>query len=121
MFEVQLMLYRTNLGSKTVGLLEVLARTNGERAQNACDIDDRKRKVVQTILVACSEAGGEAHLVGSLSHKTQIAKSKVDVACLFPAAEFLTGLPLQRVEQELRIVAKSVRRSEDRVVGIIGW
>ena len=101
--------------------MEVLARTNGERALNACDIDDQKRKVVQTILVVCSEAGGDAHLVVSLSHKTQIAKSKVDVACLFPAAVFPTGLRLQRVEQEIRIVAKSVTRSEDRVVGIIGW
>lgn len=68
MFEVQLRLYRTNLESKAVGLLAVPARTNGERALNACDADDQKRKVVQTILVACLEAGEEAHLVMSLSH-----------------------------------------------------
>jgi hypothetical protein len=67
-FEVQLRLYRTNLESKAVGLLAVPARTNGERALNACDADDQKRKVVQTILVACLEAGEEAHLVMSLSH-----------------------------------------------------
>ena len=68
MFEVQLSLYRTNLESKAVGLLAVPARTNGERALDACDADDQKRKVVQTILVACLEAGEEAHLVMSLSH-----------------------------------------------------
>ena len=73
MFEVQLRLYRTNLESKAVSLLAVPARTNGERALNACDAnDDQKRKVVQTILVACLEAGEEAHLVMSLSHKTQM-------------------------------------------------
>ena len=60
-FIMQLRLYRTNLESKAVSLLAVPARTNGERAMNACDADDQKRKVVQTILVACLEAGEEAH------------------------------------------------------------
>jgi hypothetical protein len=85
-FEVQLMFYRTKLGSKAVVYMEVLARTNGERALNACDIDNRKRQMVQTFIVACSEAGVEAHSVGSLGHITQIAKSNVDVACLFPCS-----------------------------------
>jgi hypothetical protein len=62
----------TNLESKADGLLAVPARTNGERAMNACDADDQKRKAVQTILVACLEAGEEAHLVTSSSHKTQM-------------------------------------------------